>query len=136
MIRRPPRSTLFPYTTLFRSPARVAFHAPCTLQHALKVTGTVEGLLTGAGLALPPATDRHQCCGSAGTYSILQPQLSAQLLRQKVAALESGTPDLIATANIGCLTHIGGGTSVPGDHWGGLLAPRIGGRPMGRRPAP
>ncbi len=107
--------------------ARVAFHAPCTLQHALKVTGTVEALLTGAGFALTPATDRHQCCGSAGTYSILQPQLSAQLLRQKVAALESGTPDLIATANIGCLTHIGGGTSVPVYHWVELLAQRLDG---------
>ena len=107
--------------------ARVAFHAPCTLRHALKVTGTVEGLLTGAGFALTPVTDRHQCCGSAGTYSILQPQLSAQLLRQKVAALESGAPDLIATANIGCLTHIAGGTSVPVCHWVELLAQRLDG---------
>jgi len=107
--------------------ARVAFHAPCTLQHALKVTGTVEGLLTEAGFALTPVSDRHQCCGSAGTYSILQPQLSARLLRQKVAALESGTPDLIATANIGCLAHIGGGTSLPVCHWVELLAQRLDG---------
>jgi glycolate oxidase iron-sulfur subunit len=105
--------------------ARVAFHAPCTLQHALKVTGTVEALLTAAGFALTPVTDRQQCCGSAGTYSILQPELSARLLRLKVAALESGTPDLIATANIGCLTHIGGGTSVPVCHWVELLAQRL-----------
>jgi glycolate oxidase iron-sulfur subunit len=84
-------------------------------------------LLTGAGFALTPVTDRHQCCGSAGTYSILQPQLSARLLRQKVAVLESGTPDLIATANIGCLTHIGGGTSVPVCHWVELLAQRLDG---------
>jgi glycolate oxidase iron-sulfur subunit len=105
--------------------ARVAFHAPCTLQHALKVTGTVEALLTAAGFALTPVTDRQQCCGSAGTYSILQPELSARLLRLKVAALESGTPDLIATANIGCLTHIGGGTSVPVCHWVAMLAPRL-----------
>jgi glycolate oxidase iron-sulfur subunit len=107
--------------------ARVAFHAPCTLQHALKITGTVEGLLTAAGFALTPVTDRQQCCGSAGTYSILQPELSARLLRLKVAALESGTPDLIATANIGCLTHIGGGTSVPVCHWVELLAQRLDG---------
>jgi glycolate oxidase iron-sulfur subunit len=105
--------------------ARVAFHAPCTLQHALKVTGTVEALLTAAGFALTPVTDRQQCCGSAGTYSILQPELSARLLRLKVAALESGAPDLIATANIGCLTHIGGGTSVPVCHWVELLAHRL-----------
>jgi glycolate oxidase iron-sulfur subunit len=107
------------------SAARVAFHAPCTLQHALQVTGTVEALLTAAGYILTPVTDRQQCCGSAGTYSILQPQLSARLLRLKVAALESGTPDLIATANIGCLTHIGGGTSVPVCHWVELLAQRL-----------
>lgn len=105
--------------------ARVAFHAPCTLQHALKVTGTVEALLTAAGFALTPVTDGQQCCGSAGTYSILQPELSARLLRLKVAALESGTPDLIATANIGCLTHIAGGTSVPVCHWVELLAQRL-----------
>ena len=105
--------------------ARGAFHAPCTLQHALKVTGTVEALLTAAGFALTPVTDRQQCCGSAGTYSILQPELSARLLRLKVAALESVTPDLIATANIGCLTHIGGGTSVPVCHWVELLAQRL-----------
>ena len=107
--------------------ARVAFHAPCTLQHALKVTGTVEALLTAAGFALTPVTDHQQCCGSAGTYSILQPELSARLLRLKVAALESGMPDLIATANIGCLTHIGGGTSVPVCHWVELLAQRLDG---------
>ena len=107
--------------------ARVAFHAPCTLQHALQVSGTVESLLTAAGFALTPVADRHQCCGSAGTYSILQPQLSARLLRLKVAALESGTPDLIATANIGCLMHIGGGTSVPVCHWVELLAQRLDG---------
>jgi glycolate oxidase iron-sulfur subunit len=105
--------------------ARVAFHAPCTLQHALKVTGTVEALLTAAGFALTPVSDRQQCCGSAGTYSILQPELSARLLRLKVAALESGAPDLIATANIGCLIHIGGGTSVPVCHWVELLAQRL-----------
>ncbi|HEY0767069.1 MAG TPA: glycolate oxidase subunit GlcF [Steroidobacteraceae bacterium] len=105
--------------------ARVAFHAPCTLQHALKVSGTVEALLSGAGFDLTQVTDHHQCCGSAGTYSILQPQLSARLLRAKVAALEAGTPDLIATANIGCLTHIGGGTSVPVCHWVELLAQRL-----------
>jgi glycolate oxidase iron-sulfur subunit len=70
-------------------------------------------------------TDHQQCCGSAGTYSILQPQLSARLLAAKVAALESGRPEVIATANIGCLTHIGGGTAVPVRHWVELLAQRL-----------
>jgi glycolate oxidase iron-sulfur subunit len=108
-----------------RSASRVAVHAPCTLQHALKVSGTVEALLSAAGFVLAPVADRQQCCGSAGTYSILQPKLSERLLRAKVAALESGTPDLIATANIGCLTHIGRGTSVPVCHWVELLAERL-----------
>jgi glycolate oxidase iron-sulfur subunit len=113
--------------TLARTPApsRVAFHAPCTLQHALRLGGTVEELLSGAGFVLTPVTDRQQCCGSAGTYSILQPQLSARLLAAKVAALESGRPEVIATANIGCLTHIGGGTAVPVRHWVELLAQRL-----------
>src|SRR5256886_9589403 len=118
------------------APARVAFHAPCTLQHALKVSGTVEGLLTAAGFALTPVSDRHQCCGSAGTYSILQPQLSARLLRQKVAALESGTPDIHAHAHIRCLAPIGGGTPPPGGPLGRPLAPGPFGVPGGRGPAP
>jgi glycolate oxidase iron-sulfur subunit len=105
--------------------ARVAFQAPCTLQHALKVTGVVETLLAAAGFTLTAVTDGQRCCGSAGTYSILQPQLAAQLLRAKVAALEGGAPDVIATANIGCLAHIRSGTSLPVRHWVELLAARL-----------
>jgi glycolate oxidase iron-sulfur subunit len=108
------------------STARVAFQAPCSLQHALKLAGVVEPLLLAAGYTLTPVVDGHRCCGSAGTYSILQPQLSAQLLRAKVAALESGAPDLIATANIGCLAHVRSGTAVPVRHWVELLAARVG----------
>lgn len=107
------------------APPRVAFHAPCTLQHALRLGGTVETVLSTAGFSLTPVTDRQQCCGSAGTYSILQPELSRRLLTAKVAALESGRPDVIATANIGCLTHIAGGTAVPVRHWVELLAQRL-----------
>jgi glycolate oxidase iron-sulfur subunit len=104
---------------------RVAFHAPCTLQHALRVSGTVESLLGAAGFVLTPVGDRQQCCGSAGTYSILQPELSERLLRAKVTALESGAPQLIATANIGCLIHIRTGTSLPVRHWVELIADRL-----------
>ena len=103
---------------------RVAFQAPCSLQHALKLGGVVEPLLIAAGFTLTPLADGQRCCGSAGTYSILQPQLSQQLLRAKVGALEAGAPDVIATANIGCLAHIRGGTSVPVRHWVELLAAR------------
>jgi glycolate oxidase iron-sulfur subunit len=106
---------------------KVAFQSPCTLQHALKVRGPVEALLAEAGFTLTPVPDSHLCCGSAGTYSILQPELSARLLSAKVAALEQGQPDYIATANIGCHTHIRGGTALPVRHWVELIAARLGG---------
>src|SRR5580658_119199 len=105
--------------------ARVAFQAPCTLQHALRVKGVVEALLHDAGFTLTEVTDGQRCCGSAGTYSVLQPQLAGQLLRAKVAALEAGGPDVIATANIGCLVHIASATAVPVRHWVELLAARL-----------
>ena len=99
-----------------RHKPKLAFHAPCTLQHALKLRGVVEDLLRGVGFALTPVPDAHLCCGSAGTYSILQRELSQKLLRNKVTALTSGKPELIATANIGCLTHLRSGTEVPVKH--------------------
>jgi glycolate oxidase iron-sulfur subunit len=99
----------------------VAFQSPCTLQHGLKIRGVVESLLTEAGFALTPVPDGHLCCGSAGTYSLLHTDISQQLLHNKVDALESGRPDLIATANIGCLTHIQGAAHVPIRHWIELL---------------
>jgi glycolate oxidase iron-sulfur subunit len=104
---------------------RVAFQAPCSLQHALKLSGVVEPLLLAAGFTLTAVTDGQRCCGSAGTYSILQPQLSQQLLRAKLSALEGGDPDVIATANIGCLHHIRGATDIPVRHWVELLAERL-----------
>jgi glycolate oxidase iron-sulfur subunit len=104
---------------------KVAFHSPCTLQHALKVRGRVESLLAEAGYCLTAVADSHLCCGSAGTYSILQPELSARLLSAKVAALEQGGPAVIATANIGCQTHIRSGASIPVRHWIELLEARI-----------
>jgi glycolate oxidase iron-sulfur subunit len=105
--------------------ARVAFHAPCTLQHALKVRGVIEPLLAAAGFTLTAVDDGQRCCGSAGTYSILQPQLAARLLREKIAALEAGGAQIIATANIGCLAHLRSGTDLPVRHWIELLASRI-----------
>jgi glycolate oxidase iron-sulfur subunit len=104
---------------------KVAFQSPCTLQHALKIRGRVEILLAEAGYALTVVPDSHLCCGSAGTYSILQPELSARLLTAKVAALEQGGPDVIASANIGCQTHIRSGTALPVRHWIQLLEARI-----------
>lgn len=99
------------------SPGTVAFHTPCTLQHGLRLNGVVEGILAGLGFQLAPVPDAHLCCGSAGTYSILQKSLSSQLRENKIAALQSAGPAAIATANIGCLTHLQGGAEVPVSHW-------------------
>src|SRR3954471_15819680 len=99
------------------SPTRLAFHSPCSLQHGLRIRGVVESILTDAGFTLTPVPDGHLCCGSAGTYSLLHPEISNRLRDDKVRALESGAPAEIATANVGCLTHIGAGTRLPIRHW-------------------
>jgi len=96
---------------------RVAFHSPCSLQHGLKLRGAVEALLTSLGFELTPVPDAHLCCGSAGTYSILQPALSRRLLANKTAALASGSPSAILTANIGCQMHLQSAMSLPVRHW-------------------
>jgi glycolate oxidase iron-sulfur subunit len=106
-------------------PTRLAFHSPCSLQHGQKIRGVVEALLRDAGFVLTPVPDAHVCCGSAGTYSILQRGLSEQLLANKVQALESGSPQEIATANIGCLSHIGSGTALSVRHWIELVDARL-----------
>jgi glycolate oxidase iron-sulfur subunit len=104
---------------LFKPAARgkVAFHSPCTLQHGQKIVGVIEVLLGKAGYELTPVADKHLCCGSAGTYSILQKELSQQLLRNKLGALQSGKPAQIASANIGCQSHLQSGTDIPVRHW-------------------
>jgi glycolate oxidase iron-sulfur subunit len=99
----------------------VAFHSPCSLQHGQQIRGVVEDLLQKAGYELTRVADAHLCCGSAGTYSILQPDLSLQLRTRKIAALEAGRPAEIATANIGCLAHLQGATQRPVRHWIELL---------------
>jgi len=96
---------------------RVAWQAPCTLQHGQRVTSRVEALLLAAGCTLEPTRESTLCCGSAGTYSILQPSLSMELRRRKIAALTTGAPEVIATANIGCLEHLRSASPVPVRHW-------------------
>ncbi|WP_305906781.1 glycolate oxidase subunit GlcF [Methylomarinum sp. Ch1-1] len=99
---------------------KIAFHSPCTLQHGQQLNGRVESILTRIGYHLTPVRDSHLCCGSAGVYSLLQPELATQLQRNKLANLQAGQPDLIATANIGCLSHLqAGGAKVV--HWIELL---------------
>jgi glycolate oxidase iron-sulfur subunit len=100
---------------------KVAFQSPCSLQHGQQIRGKVEALLGQAGYELTPVADSHLCCGSAGTYSILQPELSGQLRSRKLAALAAGGPATIATANIGCLTHLAAAAEVPVRHWVELL---------------
>ena len=96
---------------------RIAFHCPCTLQHAQKLGGAVEALLTRLGFNLTPVPDSHLCCGSAGTWSLTQPELSRQLRDNRLNALESGQPQLIVTANIGCQIHLDGAGRTPVRHW-------------------
>jgi glycolate oxidase iron-sulfur subunit len=100
---------------------RVAFQSPCTLQHGQQIRGKVEALLARAGYELAQVRDGHLCCGSAGTYSLLQPELSAELRGRKLDCLQEGRPQTIATANIGCLTHLQSGTAMPVRHWIELL---------------
>jgi len=96
---------------------RLAFHCPCTLQHAQKLNGAVESVLVKLGFTLTPVADAHLCCGSAGTYSITQPELSVQLRDNKLNNLEAGNPELIVTANIGCQTHLNGAGRTQVRHW-------------------
>jgi glycolate oxidase iron-sulfur subunit len=96
---------------------KIAFHSPCTLQHGLKLPGVVESLLTELGFDLVPVRDSHLCCGSAGTYSILQPELSQRLLARKLDALTAHEPAQILTANIGCQSHLQTASPVPVRHW-------------------
>jgi glycolate oxidase iron-sulfur subunit len=105
----------------------VAFHPPCTLQHGQQVRGLAEGLLGRAGFALVPVADAHLCCGSAGTYSLLQPELSSQLRENKLKALQSGGAREILTANIGCQAHLSGGSRIPVRHWVVALDERLSG---------
>jgi glycolate oxidase iron-sulfur subunit len=96
----------------------LAWHAPCSLQHALKLGDTVEAGLRALGLPLRPAAqEAHLCCGSAGTYSVLQPELSRQLRERKLTHLQGERPAAIVSANIGCITHLQADASVPVRHW-------------------
>jgi glycolate oxidase iron-sulfur subunit len=105
---------------------RVAFHPPCTLQHGQKIRGVTERVLAAAGFELTPVPDSHLCCGSAGTYSILQPELAGQLKSNKLAALASGMPEMIVSSNIGCQSHLASGAQVRVTHWIVALDERLG----------
>jgi len=96
---------------------RVAYHPPCTLQHGQQIRGKVERVLSAAGVDVKLCADSHLCCGSAGTYSVLQPDLAYELRDRKLKNLEATAPEMIVSANIGCVTHLQSGTDTPVMHW-------------------
>ncbi|MBV6322395.1 glycolate oxidase subunit GlcF [Duganella violaceipulchra] len=96
---------------------RVAYHPPCTLQHGQQIRGKVEGVLRAVGVDVVLCADSHLCCGSAGTYSLLQPELSLQLRDRKLANLADTGATTIVSANVGCSAHLQSGTDTPVRHW-------------------
>jgi len=109
------------------SKERTAVHCPCTLSHGQQLDGSVQTILERAGVPLAATTEDHLCCGSAGTYSMLQPEISQRLLDRKLAALSVDAPEQIVTANIGCQLHLGAKSEVPVRHWIELLDTGSGG---------
>lgn len=113
---------------------KVAYHAACSMQHGQKIKDLPMKLLAGVGFEVTGVPEGHLCCGSAGTYNILQPDLATQLRDRKVKAIESVTPDIIAAGNIGCITQIGSGTATPIVHTIELIDWALGGdMPSGMR---
>jgi len=104
-----------------REVRKVAWHPPCTLQHGQRLPGVVEDILRATGYELVPVKDTHLCCGSAGSYSLLQPVLANELKHRKALELSRHRPDVVATANIGCQTHLADALDVPVVHWLELL---------------
>jgi glycolate oxidase iron-sulfur subunit len=99
----------------------VAYHSACSMQHGQRITGLPKQLLAQAGFTVKDVPEGHLCCGSAGTYNILQPEIARQLRDRKVANIERTRPDAIATGNIGCITQIAAGTAIPVVHTVELL---------------
>lgn len=108
-------------TAFAPKPRRIAFHSPCTLRHGQQLNGDVERLLIKLGFKLTQVADGHLCCGSAGSYALLQPELSGRLQQAKIQALQADQPELIATANIGCWLQLQEKSDLPVVHWIELL---------------
>jgi len=108
-------------TGLRLSESNISYHEPCTLQHGQKLGGLVESILTQFGYEKKPIKDSHICCGSAGTYSIFEAEISNQLKENKLKNLKASNPEMIVTSNIGCLMHLQKGSSIPVKHWVELL---------------
>jgi len=108
-------------SSLSAAKTKISYHAPCSLQHGQKLPKLVEGLLSKLGYELAPITDSHLCCGSAGTYSIFQPEIAGQLRDNKLKNLNQSQPDVIVTSNIGCQMHLAKGSDIAVKHWIELL---------------
>jgi len=108
-------------TGLRLSESNISYHEPCTLQHGQKLGGLVESILAQFGYDKKPIKDSHICCGSAGTYSIFEAEISNQLKEKKLKNLKASNPEMIVTSNIGCLMHLQKGSSIPVKHWVELL---------------
>ncbi len=111
------------------SDLRVTYHAACSLQHGQQVREAPKALLRSAGFDVREVPEGHICCGSAGTYNLLQPEIAGRLRDRKLANIDLTAPDVIAAGNIGCMTQIGGGTAVPVVHTVELLDWATGGPP-------
>jgi glycolate oxidase iron-sulfur subunit len=109
----------------------VAYHSACSLQHGQKITQAPKDLLSKNGFVVKDVPESHLCCGSAGTYNLLQPDIATKLRDRKIANIASVKPDMIAAGNIGCMMQIAGGTSVPVVHTIELLDWATGGPPPG-----
>ena len=113
----PHAQSLVPQLDVKRLPKRPVFHPPCTLQHWQGLRPLSETLFAKLGLALQPFTESHLCCGSAGAYSVLQPDISTSLRDRKLSQLSASTPDVMLSSNIGCISHLQSGTDIAVRHW-------------------
>jgi len=113
----PYAEALAPQLDITRLPQRPAFHPPCTLQHWQGLRPLSETLFAKLGLALQPFTETHLCCGSAGAYSVLQPEISTSLRDRKLSHLSLAKPDVVLSSNIGCIGHLQSGTEIAVRHW-------------------
>ena len=114
-----------PPEVIQREETRITFQAPCSLQHGEKLGGVVEALLRRTGYKVLPVAYGFTCCGAAGSYKLFQPKIAEQLRQQKLKTLVTGRAELIATANIGCLTHLAAASPLPVYHWLELLDARL-----------
>jgi glycolate oxidase iron-sulfur subunit len=112
----------FNFSSLSAKAIRVAVHTPCSLQHGQKMPTSLEDILNRAGVQLVATGEKHLCCGSAGSYSLLQPSIASALTARKLDNLQLDNPDVIVTANVGCQMQLSASAGIPVMHWLEFLA--------------